>query len=211
MYIPRQFREARPDVILQAINDLRFGILVSADSAELEATHLPLLADYDPEGRLRLRGHFARANPQGQRLAGARALVIFQGPQAYVSPSFYASKREHGKVVPTWNYLAIHVSGIARALDDAVWLRSFVDELTRTEEAGRAQPWAVSDAPEDYIDGMVKAIIGVELIADKVEAAWKFVQHRSDADRAGVLAGFEVENPAAAALVAALETQRAGK
>ena len=211
MYIPKQFRETRPDVILQAINQLRFAILVSTENGALEATHLPLLADYDPEGRVRLRGHFARANPHGQRLEGERALVIFQGPQAYVSPSFYASKHEHGKVVPTWNYLAIHVSGTARAIDDAVWLRSFVDELTRAEEAGRAQPWAVSDAPDDYIHGMVKAIVGVEFIADKVEAAWKFVQHRNDADRAGVLAGLGVENPAAAALIATLETQRSNK
>ncbi len=210
MYIPTQFRETRPDVILDAVNRLRFGIMVSAGASGMEATHLPLLADTLDDGRLRLRGHFARANPHWRMLAGASSLAIFQGPQAYISPSFYASKREHGKVVPTWNYLAIHISGAARALDDAVWLRRFVDELTQAQEAGRAQPWAVSDAPEEYLRGMVKAIVGVELVADKVEAAWKFVQHRSDADRAGVLAGLEAENPAAAALVAALETQRSG-
>ena len=208
MYIPRQFRETRSDVILKAVNDLRFAIFVSAGAEVVEATHLPLLADYDAKGRLRLRGHVARANGQWQRLAGARALVIFQGPQAYISPSFYASKHEHGKVVPTWNYLAIHVSGAARAVDDAAWLRDVVDELTDAQEAGRPKPWSTTDAPEDYIAGMVKAIVGVEIIAENIEAAWKFVQHRSDADRKGVAAGLEGENPAAAAWVKALEAER---
>ncbi len=208
MYIPKQFRETRPEVILKAVNDLRFAILVSAGPEAVEATHLPLLADYDAAGRLRLRGHVARANPQWRRLAGARALVIFQGPQAYISPSFYASKREHGKVVPTWNYLAIHVSGSAEAIDDAAWVRDVVDGLTRAQEAGRPKPWAVTDAPEDYIEGMVKAIVGVEIIAENIEAAWKFVQHRSEADRLGVAAGLEGESPAVAAMMTDLENAR---
>ncbi|MBV1706512.1 MAG: FMN-binding negative transcriptional regulator [Hyphomicrobiales bacterium] len=211
MYIPKQFRETRADVILQALNDLRLGILVSAGEEAVEATHLPLLADYDTAGRLRLRGHVARANQQWRRLAGARALVIFQGPHAYISPSFYPSKHEHGKVVPTWNYLAIHVSGHATAIDDADWLRDVVGHLTEAQEAGRARPWAVGDAPEDYIAGMVKAIVGVEIIAENIEASWKFVQHRSEADRLGVIAGLSDANPEVADMMSALEKDRSGE
>src|SRR6185312_617882 len=137
-----------------------------------------------------LRGHLARANGQLQALReGAQALVIFQGPQAYVSPSWYATKAETHKVVPTWNYVAVHGWGAPRVIDDAAWLRGLIGRLTRAQEQGRAEPWAVADAPEDYIAAQIRGIVGLEIPIDRTEGKWKASQNRSDADRAGVAAG----------------------
>ena len=190
MYSPAAFRQDDLAALHQQILDCRLATLVSQGPSGLQASHLPLLLE-PGEGRFgTLYGHFARANPQWRDLAdGAEALVVFQGPEAYISPSWYAAKAEHGKVVPTWNYIAVHAQGRADVFDDAERLLQLVSRLSARHEAGRAQPWAVSEAPRDYIDGMLRAIVGFALPIEHLQGKWKLGQNRSAADRAGVHAG----------------------
>jgi transcriptional regulator len=149
-----------------------------------------------------LRGHVARANPLWQH-AGESVLAVFTGPEAYVSPGWYASKREHGKVVPTWNYTMVQARGTLRAVDDASWLRALVGRLTDAHEAARAEPWQVSDAPEDFIAQMLRAIVGIEIALTSLTGKWKVSQNRSAADRDGVAQGLDASQPDMAALVRA--------
>jgi len=189
MYRPPHFREDRIEVLHAAIRAHPLATLVTAGAEGLEANHIPFLIE---EGRPFgvLRGHLSRANAQLAALrAGAPALVVFQGPQAYVSPSWYETKVESHKVVPTWNYVAVHCWGTPRVIDDAAWLRSQIGRLTRAQEDGRAEPWAVEDAPEDFIAAQIKGIAGLEIPIARIEGKWKASQNRSDADRAGVAAG----------------------
>ena len=150
-----------------------------------DATLLPVLWDGD-----RLVGHFARANRHWQRIAdGSAALAVVTGPDAYVSPGWYATKREHARVVPTWNYSVVHLRGLATVRDDADFVRDVVTRLTEVHETGRDQPWAVTDAPEDYVTKQLRAIVGLEIRVEEVEAKAKLSQNRSAEDRAGVAAG----------------------
>ena len=176
------------------IEQTSFGHLVTSSESELEATGLPFLIDRDC-GRLgTLRGHVARANSHWQRIDGAEALVIFQLTDGYVSPSWYASKLEHGKVVPTWNYEVVHVHGTVRVRDDIEWVRQTVTDLTNHHESrlgqdsGR-QPWAVTDAPDDYIELHLGPIVGIEIKVTRLEGRRKLSQRRSDEDRLGVARG----------------------
>ena len=157
-----------------------------------------------------LRGHLARANPQWRRASDTvEALAIFTGPQSYISPGWYPTKRESGKVVPTWNYVAIHATGRLRFFDDAEALRGIVTRLTDTHEARRADPWKVTDAPAAYVDAMLKAIVGFELTIDKLEGKWKMSQNRPAQDRAGVVDGLTREGRSAE--VAAIVKERSGE
>ncbi|MGZ3274812.1 MAG: FMN-binding negative transcriptional regulator [Caulobacteraceae bacterium] len=189
MYRPPAFREDRIEVLRGAIRAHPLATLVTAGPSGLEANHIPfLIEEGGPFGVL--RAHLARANSQLAALReGVETLVIFQGPQAYVSPSWYATKAETGKVVPTWNYVAVHCWGSPRVIDDADWLRSQIGRLTRSQEDGRAEPWAVADAPEDFIAAQIKGIAGLEIPIARIEGKWKASQNRLDADRAGVAAG----------------------
>ena len=180
MYIPDAFREDRPEVLHGAMQLIGFATLVTTG---LEANHLPMLFQ---DGVL--RGHVARANPVWKTGDGA-ALVIFLGPHAYVSPSWYPSKAEAGKAVPTWNYITVHARGSIRWFQDADWLRAHVGTLSDTHEAGRAAPWAVTDAPAAYIDSLVRAIVGFEIAIETLEGKWKLSQNRSNADQTGVREG----------------------
>jgi transcriptional regulator len=148
----------------------------------LEANHLPLLLEGDV-----LQGHFARANPVWKTIArDAEALAIFLGPHFYVSPNWYPSKAETGKAVPTWNYIAVHARGKIILHDDPAWLRAHVGRLSQFHEAGRAAPWSVEEAPADYIQAMLRAIVGFELAIEKLEGKWKLNQNRTEADIQGV-------------------------
>jgi len=159
-------------------------VTVAADGTP-DATFLPVLWR-DGE----LVGHFARANTHWRRIVdGTAALAVVIGPDTYVSPSFYASKTEHGRVVPTWNYSVVHLRGAVRVVDETDWLRTLVEELTDRHEGAREKPWAVTDAPAAYVEKQLKAIVGVELVVESVEAKAKLSQNRSAADRAGVVAG----------------------
>ncbi|GAA1918968.1 FMN-binding negative transcriptional regulator [Nocardioides hwasunensis] len=163
-----------------------------------DATFLPVLWDGD-----RLVGHLARANPHWRRIVdGSPALAIVTGPDAYVSPSWYATKREHGKVVPTWNYSVVHLRGRITVHDDATWVRGLVTRLTDRHESARDEPWAVTDAPADYVEKNLRPIVGVEVVVESVEAKAKLSQNRSDADRAGVATGLVADGRDADGLVA---------
>ncbi len=189
MYRPPHFREDRLDVLHALIRAHPLGTLVTAGPDGLTANHIPfLIEEGGPHGVL--RAHLSRANGQLEALsAGAAALVIFQGPEAYISPSWYAAKTDTHKVVPTWNYVAVHCWGTPRVIDDPAWLRAQIGRLTASQEEGRAEPWAVEDAPEDYIAAQIRGIAGLEIPIDRIEGKWKASQNRSDADRAGVAAG----------------------
>jgi transcriptional regulator len=204
MYIPTQFRESDVPTVHEAIRASGLATLVTTGPDGLQATPLPLLLDAEEGPYGALLGHVARANPQWQRSApDADGLAMFQGVDAYVTPSFYATKRETGRVVPTWNYVAVHAYGRVEFIDDAEWLRRLVTRLTQHHEGAREKPWAVSDAPEDFIRSQLKGIVGVRMVISRLEGKWKMSQNRNEADRAGVVEGFRTEgNPTVADLVA---------
>ena len=190
MYTPRAFALDDLPEIQQLIQHTRLAQVVTLGEQGLQASHLPLLLNPDEGPYGTLYGHLAKANPQWRDLQnGSDALVIFAGAEAYISPAFYPAKTEHGKVVPTWNYIAVHAYGKVEVFTDAERLLRLVSALTDRHEAGRAQPWAVSDAPADYIDGMLKAIVGFALPIDRVIGKRKLSQNRSAADMAGVREG----------------------
>lgn len=190
MYNPSGFAIKDLHELQQQILDTRLAVVITHDEQGLQASHLPLLFSPDQGPHGTLYGHFARANRQWKALQnGAEALVIFAGADAYVSPGFYPSKAEHGKVVPTWNYVAVHAYGTAEVFTDADRLLNLVSALTDRHEAGRAQPWEVTDAPADYIDGMLKAIVGFALPIQRLEGKRKLSQNRSTTDIAGVREG----------------------
>ena len=189
MYVPKHFSETRMDVLQAFAERHAFATLVAVTGAGLTANHLPLIPRLSPDGTGVLRGHIARANSLWRELEDAApVLAIFDGAHSYVSPSWYPSKHEHGKAVPTWNYAAVHVSGHIRFIEDAVWLRQFVTSLTDIHEEGRTHRWHVSDAPSDYIEAMLRAIVGLEIAVTRVVGKFKGSQNRSPADRAGVAA-----------------------
>ena len=204
MYLPKHFEETRSEALHELIRAHPLGMLVTLNGAGLQANSVPFILDADPAGGPGiLSAHVARANPLWRETRGdVEALVVFQGPQAYISPGWYASKAEHGKVVPTWNYVMVQARGTLRAVDDADWLRAFVTRLTTKHEAVQAQPWAVTDAPADYIDTMLRAIVGIEIQLTALTGKWKVSQNRPAADRAGVVAGLTaVGQPQSAKLV----------
>ena len=211
MYLPAHFAESRPDVLQRLVLDHPFGLLVTQDANGVSANSVPFFLDADPAGGAGvLRAHVARANPVWREARpDSDSLVVFQGAQTYVSPVWYPSKAEHGKVVPTWNYIMVQARGAARFIEDRDWLHAFVTRLTDAHEGGRAAratgyaaaPWAVSDAPADYVESMLRAIVGVEIVLSSIVGKWKVSQNRSAADRAGVARGLgEVAGDAAAAM-----------
>ena len=203
MYTPPHFAEDRPQVLQDFIGRHPLATLVTLSSSGLNANHIPLLLDPDPAPHGKLIGHLARANNQWRDFdARVEALAIFSGPQAYVSPSWYATKAETGKVVPTWNYAAVHAYGALRVIDDAGWLRSLVGRLTDRHEGTRSQPWKVEDAPESYIQSQLKGIVGIELKVQRFEGKWKLSQNRPERDRQGTVRGLEETGDASAAAMA---------
>ena len=203
MYVPPHFLEDDKAALHRAIGETRLATLVTLGSEGLEASHVPILLDEGEGPYGAIRGHLARANPQWRRAsAETPALVMFLGPDAYVSPNWYATKRETGKVVPTWNYLAIHAYGRVEFFEDAERLRAIVTSLTQRHEGRREKPWAVSDAPEDYIQAQLRGIIGFRLPIDRLEGKWKLSQNRPEADRRGVVEGLEGEGGAPESAIA---------
>jgi transcriptional regulator len=193
MCTPAHFAETRIDVLHSLIESHRLATIVHLGKDGITANHIPLLIQPN-EGtndgkRGKLVGHVARANSIWQEAADTDVLAIFQGPQAYVSPSWYASKKEHGKVVPTWNYAVVHVRGKLRAIDNAAWLLAHANQATDTNEAIQKSPWKVSDAPAEFTETLLKAIVGIEIEIHRIEGKWKISQNRSAADRAGVANG----------------------
>lgn len=193
MYQPSAFQEERLEVLHALIRAHPLATLITAGKNGLIANLVPFtLADTGDKGTL--RAHIAKANDQVDALkAGDETLVVFHGPEAYITPSWYASKKEHGRVVPTWNYVVVQVRGTPRVIDDTAWLRAQIGALTSAQESHRSEPWNVSDAPEPFIEGQTRAIIGVEIPILTIEGKWKVSQNRSAADRQGVYEGLTAE------------------
>jgi len=209
MYLPTQFREDDVPALHAAIRQIAFGSLVTLGLDGLIASHVPMLIDPEPAPYGTLLGHVARANPQWRSPApDVDALAMFVGPYTYVSPSWYPTKRETGKVVPTWNYVAIHAYGPARFFEDADRLLALVTRLTESHEAARAAPWAVSDAPADFVRAQLRAIVGFTVPITRLEGKWKMSQNRNEADRAGVRDGLAREPSPANDAVAAVMSPR---
>lgn len=195
MYLPALFKEERPAVLHDLIRKHPFATLVTLGADGLTANHIPLEIDPGAGPHGTLRGHVARANPVWKtHRSEVEALAIFQGPHGYISPSYYATKAATGKVVPTWNYAVVHAYGPLRVIEDPAWLRRLVEQLTERHEGERraatgAVPWKVSDAPESFLEPMLKAIVGLEIPIARIEGKWKMSQNRPPEDRAGVIAG----------------------
>lgn len=210
MYVPAHFAPPSPDAVRDLLDHHGAADLVTATADGLLATLLPFLHDPADDGSPGvLRGHVARNNDHWRAAPVGEALVIVRGPDAYVSPSWYASKAEHGRVVPTWNYVTAHVYGEFVVHDDAAWTEQVVRDLTAKHEAARDPGWSVDDAPERYIAGQLRAIVGVEVVISRVEAKWKLSQNRSAADVEGVISA--LSNEAAATAVAMEEARDAGR
>jgi transcriptional regulator len=187
VYVPEHFSETRLEVLQAFIERHPLATLVAMTAAGLTANHVPVRAQLRAGGTGLLQGHIARANPLWRALErGATVLAVFTGADTYVSPAWYPSKREHGKVVPTWNYAAVHVRGRIRFVEEAAWLRGLVGSLTDEHERGGSPPWRVSDAPADYIEAMLRAIVGFEIEISEVVGKFKGSQNRPAADRAAV-------------------------
>jgi len=213
MYVPNHFREDDPAMLMAEMRRQAAATLVSQGPDDLIASHLPveLVAEPGPWGRVRC--HLARANPHADVLAaGGKVLLIFQGAQGYISPSYYPSKvTSGGKAVPTWNYVAIHAYGRARPFEGEAALRPHLAALTDRHEAGRDEPWAITDAPDDYIAMMCKAIIGFEIELTRVEGKWKMSQNRLPVDRDGTAQGLRADGRADLAALVEAAAARRGK
>ncbi|MER8506484.1 FMN-binding negative transcriptional regulator [Mesorhizobium sp. M0199] len=210
MYQPPHFQETRQDVLHGLIRAHPLGLLVSNGAEGPVANAIPFLLDapsllneeVPPNGRL--RAHLARANPQWRLLADnplSPVLVVFQGADAYVTPSWYETKRETGKVVPTWNYAIVQVRGIVTVVEDQDWLAEQISDLTMSQEGNRATPWAVTDAPAPFIQSQIKGIVGLEIAITEINGKWKVSQNRPAADRIGVAEGLESEAASSADMV----------
>lgn len=210
MYRPSHFEQHDAAALQALMREHPLATLVTQQNGGITADAIPL--NYDAASHT-LRGHVARANPLWRAAAGQPVLAVFNGPQAYITPSWYPSKAATHKVVPTWNYTVVHAHGVLRAVEDAPWLHALVTSLTDHHEAPRAAPWAVADAPDDYVQQMLRAIVGIEIPVDRLIGKWKISQNRSDADRLGVAAGLAegaAQAQAMAALVAGTDTFKPG-
>jgi len=188
MYLPKHFRAGEGET-RDLLDGIRTADLITASTEGLYATFLPLIYEAQAGAGGSLLGHVARKNDHWRLVPIGESLVIAHGPDAYITPSWYASKREHGRVVPTWNYVTAHIHGELLIHDDPVWLERLVRALTERHEAPRPQPWSVDDAPRAYTEGQLRAIVGVELRISRVEAKAKLGQNRSGADIDGVIEG----------------------
>ena len=184
MYLSGDNEETQPDVLHQLIMDQPLSTWVSVQAGDIVVNHIPFFLLPSKGANGSLLGHVARANPVWQSLlAGVESVVIFQGPQAYISPSWYPSKKQHGKVVPTWNYITVHVRGVAKVVEDKVELLAHLNAMTFEHEKKQASPWQLSESPDAYIDTMVGAIVGIEIPIDNLVGKWKLGQNRSESKR----------------------------
>lgn len=205
MYIPKQFDEPRVDVLHQLIRSRPFATLVTLSSSGLNANHIPLHLSEQPGPFGTLRGHVARANPIWNDIAkDVEALAIFHGPNAYVTPSWYPTKAETGKVVPTWNYVVAHAYGMLRVIDDAAWLHAHLELLTAHNEAAFAEPWRLADAPSDFIEKLIGAVVGIEIVITRLSGKWKTSQNQPAENQAGVIHGLHASGSVEALEMAAL-------
>jgi transcriptional regulator len=210
MYLPQVFEETRLSTLHELMRSHALATFVIVGGTELVANHIPLLIDPTAGPYGTLRGHVARSNPLwGQVSSPLEALAVFQGPESYITPSWYPSKQADGKAVPTWNYAVVHAYGQPRAIQDPDWLLGHVTQLTNAHEAGQTVPWQVSDAPREYLQQMLKMIVGIEMPITRIQGKWKVSQNRRPADRMGVVAGLESRASERSRAMAELVMQRA--
>jgi len=208
MYVPAHFEETRLEVLHDLVRNHPLATLVTLDRTGLNANHIPMELDPESQSLGTLRGHVSRANPMWQDFScDVAALAIFQGPEIYITPSWYQTKQESGKVVPTWNYAVVHAYGPLRIIEDPAWLRALVGRLTDRHEAQRAEPWEVADAPNDYIEGQLRGIVGIEIPVECLIGKWKVSQNRPEVDRKGVSRGLLELSKSNAACMADLVDQ----
>ncbi|MGF9756930.1 FMN-binding negative transcriptional regulator [Microvirga sp. 0TCS3.31] len=193
MYQPPHFREDNREVQHALIAAHPLGLLVTLGSTGLVANPIPFVLDASASPQGTLKAHLSRANGQWQDFnPDLEALVVFQGPETYITPSWYAAKREHGKVVPTWNYAIVQAYGRMRVIDDPDWLLRQITAMTDVQEAARPEPWTVTDAPAPFVAAQLKGIVGIQIEITRIEGKWKVSQNRSEADRQGVSAGLRL-------------------
>lgn len=202
MYIPKANEENRIEVLHGLIESHPLASLVTMGASGLFASHIPMVLERGAGTRGVLRGHLSRANRQWRDFTpSVEALAIFSGPQHYISPSWYPEKTETGKVVPTWNYVLVHAYGHLKVIEDAAWLMEHLKSLTNIHEAAMPAPWKVSDAPADYVQSLIKGIVGLELPIERIEGKWKVSQNQSERNRVGVAEGLEgLETPESLAM-----------
>ncbi|MEI2741919.1 MAG: FMN-binding negative transcriptional regulator [Candidatus Competibacter sp.] len=193
MHIPKHFDEPRIDVLHGLIHARPLSTLVTLSSGGLNANHIPLHLSDSPSPLGTLRGHVARANLVWSDFSkDIEALAIFHGPNAYITPSWYPTKAETGKAVPTWNYVVAHAYGALRVFDDAMWLRAHLEELTANHEAAFSEPWHLSDAPRDFTEKLIGAIVGIEIVITRLSGKWKTSQNQPPQNQSGVIHGLRV-------------------
>jgi transcriptional regulator len=190
MYLPAHFEETRAELLHRLMRQHPLGTLVTLESGGLNANHIPFEFDAGPVPFGVLRAHVPRANPVWREAsAELDTLVVFQGPQIYITPSWYATKRETERAVPTYNYMVVHAHGPLRVIDDAAWLRAHLERLTRHFEGGREHPWKVGDAPDEYIAKLLAALVGIEIPITRLQGKWKVSQNQPQVNRVGVERG----------------------
>jgi transcriptional regulator len=209
MYLPKIFEERRPEVLHALIREHPLGTLVVMTANGLEANHVPFEVEAEPAPHGVLHAHVARANPVWKEFdSGVEALVVFNGPQSYVSPEWYPTKQETGKAVPTWNYVVVHARGTLHVMDEPGRARAHLEKLTAHHEAGRPHPWKLTDAPADYIEKMLTMVVPIEIRVTQLFGKWKVNQNRVERDRNGVVQGL-LREPAATAREMAEAVERA--
>lgn len=205
MYTPKHFEEPNIEVMHELIRARPLATLVTLSSSGLNANHIPLLLSSEPSPFGTLRGHVARSNAVWTDFAkDVETLAVFHGPDAYITPSWYATKKETGKVVPTWNYVMVHAYGSLRVVEDATWLRTHLETLTAHNEASFPKPWKVTDAPHEYTEKLVRSIVGIELVITKLYGKWKVSQNQPKQNQATVIEGLEASRTEEASVMARL-------
>lgn len=207
MYMPKHFEELKTEFMHSLIRSWPLSTLVTLSSSGLNANHIPLHLSEDPAPFGTLRGHVARANPMWQDLVqDVQALAVFHGPDTYITPSWYPTKKETGRVVPTWNYAVVHAYGYLRIVDNTLWLRAFLEKLVSQNEKQFSEPWALQDAPADFIEKMMGAIVGFEIVITRLWGKWKVSQNQPVQNREGVIQGLrESKLPDAAEMANMIE------
>ena len=209
MFQPAIFQEDRLDVMQGLMRAHPFATLISSATGELTADHIPMILHDDEDAHGVLRGHVSVGNPLFKKTDGALdVLAVFQGPHTYITPSWYASKQEHGKVVPTWNYAVVHARGTLNFNRDESWLLRHLHDLTQQHEGHRPNPWAVSDAPEGFVKHQLRGLVGFEIQVSNIDGKWKVSQNKNEADKTGVATGLLDENTVDASAISKFVTER---
>ena len=212
MYLPAHFEESRVEILHNLMRAFPLATVVTLSADGLNANHIPFLLSQEPGPFGTLRGHIARSNPMFSDLVqDVETLAVFHGPDSYITPSWYATKQEHGKVVPTWNFAVVHAYGTLRVVDDAVWVRTLVEALTTQQEAPFSEPWSVSDAPHGFVDQRLGAIVGIEMVITKLIGKWKVSQNQPVENQIGVVQGLSALGDSGALEMACLVEKLYGK